>query len=449
MNIGNRFLQRIADLTVPDRVLVYPKWIIALFIVALLISIFVFGQPPLDSRGTFIGNDFVAFYTGAKLWMDGKSPNIYDLNTQKDFQHSLVNHLSKAHLVQKQYNKISPFINPPISILLYLPFAQGGYMFGLVLWWLFGFFCLGVSIYLMQKHIPGLNRWSLSKLLGMTVMFFPTLLWISYGQATTVILCIWSICYALLRLRREFWAGFVLSFLVFKPQLALGFAFPLILKMRIRALAGGIVGLGGWIALTYFVFPTESLTYLQQIGSILEILRNSGYPSWGIHSFYGFSNLAVYPIAPVFSKIVMIGLSLLGILFCITIWWKKDWDPKSDEWNTSLAISIPVCLLLAIQLYSYDLMLLLFPYFLIISQKRYHYNPDKYLDGGVVLAWTTLVYCSCFLSGYLVLVQQAFFRAIHQPQFGIQLSVIFMIGWCLALWRNQWLENKLETKQST
>ena len=160
------------------------------------------------------------------------------------------------------------------------------------------------------------------------------------------------------------------------------------------------------------------------------------YPTWGIHSFYGFANLIACPISSKLSVLITVVLSVLGILFCVGIWWKAEWAPDSDEWSTRLAVSIPICLLLAVQLFTYDLMLLLFPYFLIMSQKRYwNRNRNVYLDGGPVLAWTSLVYVSCFLSAYFVKAQQIFFKAFHIPQLGLQISVFCIIGWCWTVWK--------------
>jgi hypothetical protein len=401
------------------------------------VSIFIFSEPPLDSQGAFIGNDFVTFYTGASLWKNGQSEYLYDLKTQQAFQNSLVSHLPDSPVVRKKHQKILPFIHPPTSIFLCLPFAQWGYIKGLVLWWLFGFFCLGISIFLMRKHIPGLHRYSAGKLWGMTLVFFPTLSWVIYGQATAIILCLWILCYSLLRLKREFWAGFILSFLVFKPQLALAFALPLIVTFRFRALLGGIVGLGCWAGLTNLIFPEALFAYQNQIKTIFEILRHESYPFWQIHSFYGFANLIAYPVSSKLSVLISVALSVLGILFCVGIWWKAEWNPDSDEWNTRLAVSIPICLLLAVQLFTYDLMLLLFPYFLIMSQMRYwNRSRGDYLDGGPVLAWTSLVFVTCFLSAYFVKAQQIFFKAIHIPQLGLQISVFCIIGWCWAVWQH-------------
>lgn len=433
----NNALKKIANLSTPDRVLIYPKVIVILLFIAWPISIFGFGQPPLDSGGTFIGNDFVAFYTGVNLWQN-ESKKIYNFKTQQMFQFNLIKHLlSDKESAKNQNLPISPFINPPISILLYFPFSQEGYLDGLVLWWSFGFLTLGLSIHFMQKYIPGLDRWSRGKLWGMTIMFFPTLAWIMYGQATALILCIWVICYVLLRSKREFGAGLVLSCLVFKPQLGLALALPLIVRFRFRALLGGIAGLSWWALLTYWIFPDEFLAYRQQVNAIMELLRHKTYPTWGIHSFYGFSNLAIYPVAPKLSNIFTAILSILGIMACARIWWKADWSPGSEDWNTRLAVSIPLCLLLAIQLFTYDLMLLLFPYFLIISQMRYWSEQESYyLDGGPVLAWTSLVYCVCFFSGYFTKFIQELFQFANLPQIGFQLTTVCIIGWCWAVWQH-------------
>jgi hypothetical protein len=50
--------------------------------------------------------------------------------------------------------------------------------------------------------------------------------------------------------------------------------------------------------------------------------------------------------------------------------------------------------------------------------------------------WIHMVYGSCFLSAYFVKAQQIFFKAIHLPQLGLQISVFCIIGWCWAVWQH-------------
>ena len=436
MRFYKHFFTNVARLSTPDRVLVYPKLLLGITLSIWLIAVLFFGQFPLDFSGNFVGNDFVGFYTGAKLFQDGNPHDLYDFNKQKQFQDSLVAHLPDHPALEKRSNYTTLFINPPLSIFLYLPFSLGSYKTGLLLWWLFGFLCIGLSLKLMQRHIPGLKNWSGRQLWMMTLVFFPTLACFMYGQATSIILLIWTLCYMFVIKRQDFMAGFVLSLLFFKPQLAIGFVLVFIVSLRIKALIGGIVGLSCWLGVSYLIFPVQMLNYQLKAESILELLRAQSYPKWGIHSIFGFFNLTVYPYSAKLSDLLTIIFSVLICLFITSVWWGKKWDPDSEQWHSCLAVTLPLSLLIAIQLFTYDLMLLIFPFFIILGQYQLRAKDAyAYLDGGLVLAWTSVAYWGCFLSGHLTMIQLGILEKFNLPPIGVQLSVLCIVGWSMALWR--------------
>jgi hypothetical protein len=110
-------LERIARLCEPGRVRVYPRAVFAMFFALWIGSYALMRESAIvDGWGRFLGNDFMAFYTGAKLWMAG-APDLYDLDAQTSYQIAMAG---------RELGSVIPFISPPPALWLYLPFAQGG-----------------------------------------------------------------------------------------------------------------------------------------------------------------------------------------------------------------------------------------------------------------------------------------------------------------------------------
>ncbi len=430
-------LQFIANIVTQDRVTAYLKMGMLALVCLYAYITTQFVIQAMDTGNWFIGRDFIAFFTGVELWQQGQSVNLYDFEAQQQFQFDLTKHYNPGLDIKPESFGYSAFINPPISILLYWPFSQYGYYPGLILWLSFGGCCLLLGIHLLQRANGGLQVFSTQQLLVCALVFFPTHLWFGYGQATALIFCIWCACYYCLGQQRDLLAGLVLSLLIFKPQLALPLALPIILNRRYRVMVGGIIGVVGWLVISEYLFPGELSAYLSASGELLEWFRRDDYKIWQVHSVYGFANLLFYRMSPVTANITTAVLSLV-LLGCIArLWWKAEWQPGSADWNIRLALTAPLGMLLAMQLFSYDLMLLLFPFYLIIGQMEFWtQQKDKLLDNGPVLTWTTLVYIACILSSFGAEAMLKYTDSLSLGNFGVQFSTLCILGWCYALWRH-------------
>ena len=230
-------MKRIADLCTPERVRRYPAAIAAMFLAVWLAGFAFFGlDVQRDASGKFIGNDFVAFYTGGRSLIEGRTEALYDLSAQHRFQQSLTT------LPLKQ---TSPFISPPHATLFYAPFAAvGDYRLALLLWWAAGLICFVVSAIWARGAAPGLKARPLWQLLAVLGCAPPTLLWLGYGQATPFVFAIWSGAYALLTTGRPKAAGCALALLAFKPQLALGVVVVLIARREVARVGARGDGVG-------------------------------------------------------------------------------------------------------------------------------------------------------------------------------------------------------------
>lgn len=420
----NRVVTAIAALAVPERVRVYPLMLAGMFFVGWIATITWYGDDLLDMSDTFIGNDFVGFYTGATLWLTGQSDKLYDLQAQWQVQSSLTTGTPAG---------TCPYMNPPYGVLLYAPFAMGGYLQGLIGWWLAGLAAMVAALSIMRRATPALGEYSLARLSLMTLVFYPTLAWLSFGQATMFVLLIWAATFAALRSKHDFVAGLALSTLAFKPQLALPLTVAVIAGRRPRAIAGGAVGLALWGTLTAVWFADPFWRWLDQRGVLIEMLRSDSYPTWGIHSWFGFSNL-LFPSLPGVADALTIVLSLGTIAVVAALWFRTDWQPGTSRWDGAMAITMALVPLAGVHLFVYDLALLMIPFLIVLALPACR-RDDAYLDGDQVLGWTVAVYLACFFSSYLTLGQQSVAQSVGLPEVGVQVSVFMIVGWCFAVWR--------------
>ena len=265
----------------------------------------------------------------------------------------------------------------------------------------------------------------------MVILFPPTLAWFAYGQATPFILLIFTLSFALLRSGKDFMAGIVLGMLAFKPQLAIPLVLPIIINFRWSAIAGGIISGGMWVAIGFYLFPEQMIQYWHIKGNILTVISSQEFPFWGVHSLYGFVHLLLRGtwVEATSSALTFIFTAAL-MLFLLSQWYKEKWQPGTEQWDLLMAGTIVLGLCFAVHLYTYDLMLLLLPFFIIL---RVFEKFGSRLDNGPIFAATVVVYLCCLLSALLTKGRLALMKNLGFTPIGIQLSTIFMVIWAIVV----------------
>lgn len=383
------------------------------------------GPGLLDSFGHVIGGDFIAFFTGARFFVEGRLGELYSLESQRAFQASVTfPHVPRG---------IHPFINPPYAIALYLPYASFSYPIGLALWWLTGLGALAASALLLRNELRGLRRHRTLTLCLGAFLFFPTVSWLLYGQITPVTLLLYAATFALLRRGRDFAAGAVLGCLAYKPQLALTLALVLVVKGRVRAIAGGAVALASWTTLGLLLAPAAMIEYVRIGPRIFSLLRWEEYPRWGIHSFLGFSSLLFDGVSHPLAGALAVVLSAATLAVLLRYWWRRPWEPGSRGWDLAMSGTIALGLIISPHLFVYDLMLLLLPFAVLL----HHHAPSAgdALLPQPVFAWTVLLWMAAFLGSYLSLAQLEITRILGLPLIAFQASTVIALGWGVALLR--------------
>ncbi|WP_299380552.1 glycosyltransferase family 87 protein [uncultured Kiloniella sp.] len=381
----------------------------------------------VTGSGSVLGGDFLAFYTGGAFLNQDILQEIYSINSgllfpqQIDFQTSLIS---------KDLDGYAPFLNPPFMAFIYSPFAKLPYVYGFIIWQVCNFLVLLITVNLLRQELVFLQRFPLYKLIGCCFLFYPTLGWFMHAQATPIILLIYVLSYKYLRHDHDFKAGFCLGLIAFKPQLAIALAIVLILKWRWQALLGGILSVSLCLASGFIFLPDAMIAYMEVSPQFLDLLRSSNYPTWGIHSFFGFSVLLLDDISTFASNLSTYIASGCTILLLCFLWHKSAWKKDLNRWDLAMAITFIWGVLLSPHLYYYDLMLLLLPAAIIINSIE-----TGRTDSTTMLFWIAITWAVCFMSGFISIGQILMHDTYQIIAPTLQLSTPIIFLWGLSIFR--------------
>ena len=270
-------------------------------------------------------SDFPAFYSAARIWASGHNP--YDLEAQCSVQEPIrgVPCLPFAH---------PPVLLPLISLVSNEDFTASYYRWLLVL-------VLVTAVCILPLYCL-CAEWKLSV---QTILFFPIVVAITFGQDTPFILLGVLLWIWLLNSKREVLAGLALSIAVLKPQIAILLAVPLLFS-RPKAFAGFLLGT---VILGVYSFALVGLEGFRGALRIVEVMsQGRGY---GVNP-HAMQNAAALLVRSGLSAVWSWPVFVLGII-AISIYWKKKGTSLRE-----LSAGIIVALFTAPHLHFHDLSLM-------------------------------------------------------------------------------------------
>jgi len=419
-----RLVEAIVSWLTPKRLRVYPTAIAVLTLLTWMVSQAI-GPGLTDASYFNIGIDFQEFYMGGRFFLEDRMEDLYDFLAQQIYQQNLV--------APARQNTFHPFVYPPFSLVLYLPFALGDYLTGLYLWWGAGLLALTLSVSLLRQALFHPRAPSVLRLVLTSLLFYPTLAWFMYGQNTAFTLLLYALVFIWLRRKHDFAAGIAAGLLLYKPQLAIALGVVLLIKWRWRALLGIAVAGGVLVAIGFLISPAAMINFVRLIPR-LPLLERILDISWGINSFFGFSALLLDHIWQTGADLLAAGLTV-GSLIYLALWWRRiSWQPGTRVWDLGWAATFALGLLISPQLFFYDLMLLLLPLGIVWS---YYLDGrgDRPLDGGPLLAWTAVLYTTAFVGPPLSMAQLRLFTALGLPRMALQVGVPAIVAWAWVVSR--------------
>jgi alpha-1,2-mannosyltransferase len=312
---------------------------------AWLISILA-GQANKDIFGHFIGGDFIQFYAAGNTIEREESAHLYDFDYQRKIQEELTGSSYAASDPHYYY------INPPLFAVLFRPFSHLSFVSAFSLWSLLGLAGLWLAIRLLgikKPLIPFL--WSLT--------WIPVFASIPFGQNGLLSLLLLSLTFRLRQENKSSLAGFIASFMLFKPQLILGIILLWILDLRRewKALSGFAIGSALFTGISFWLLPQATSDYFSVARHILPNLTDiKGFPLWGMETIAVIWQLLLpnkYQWAATALTWILKGLGVAG--FCIL--WRRH---RENRW-LQFVLAIVLTFMLTPHAMIYDVGLLLIP----------------------------------------------------------------------------------------
>jgi Glycosyltransferase family 87 len=230
--------------------------------VMVALAVFWPGPDLISSRGYYVGQDFVNFWMGGKLALEGRVNEIYDREAYDS-------------IVKASFPPASGFLSfsyPPHSLPLLLALGLLPYGLALILWQ-----TLGLLLFLLVL-LAGSDRKEAIELLPFLILSPIVILVLTVGQASFFLA---ALLVGGLRLmpQRPITAGILLGVLTVKPQLGVLLPFALIMLRKWRpfaaavctalalgAVATALFGLGPWQDYFAHTLPFQQRVVTQMVG---------------------------------------------------------------------------------------------------------------------------------------------------------------------------------------
>ena len=316
-----------------ERLRAYPKILLVVFALAIL-SYVMASEGLQDPLGKPIGTYFSPFHAGARLALDGEAAAIYDP----------VRLLAAQQAAIPGTDDVFLWPQPPIILLLLLPFGLLPYVPGLIAWFAFGFGGYALALSRALGNRTGI--WA--------VLAFPGAI-VCALNSQTGLLTVALLAGALGQLeRRPLGAGLLFGLAGFRPEIAVVSCLALAAGARWRVLAAALATLGGLLLICFAAFGAAPwLAYRDSFPWLAEVLAEGWLPWFKLVSVYGSARLLGLDTTPAIALQGVAAVLALGAL----VWaWKR---PAAMELKG--AVLACVALLVSPLTFYYDLVLLALP----------------------------------------------------------------------------------------
>lgn len=341
------------------------------------------------SRGQF-GHDFLAFYSAGKLVRDDNAAALYDLDLLAAEQRQIA---SKARL--ELTAPIAPYWNPPHVALLFSALSELSFNSALLLWTVFGVFCLTTSALLLIAIVRDSTALRSEWLLVPAAMLVapPLIQALGHGQNTPLSLLLLTLTVLAWRAHEPIWAGLCCALLFYKPQLAAVMFVALSLTLGWRVWVGTFVGGLPQLLLTVTRLPGSLGDYFEHMGRNLHAIQFDQPYLWHRHvtlnGFFRFTFQGNGAGETHWWLTVASSLAALAIVSAIGwVWWRSRSELNNaavlDRFISLTILSMP---LLMPFYFDYDLLLLIIPAVLIANERLVN------RDSSPATSWLTVAGC--------------------------------------------------------
>jgi hypothetical protein len=371
-------------------------------------------------RWALAGADFRAFFTAGAIVRAGRADLLYDVAAQASLQSGA---LPPGH--------VSEWLLPPFAVWPFVALSALPFSAALALHLAIGVVLVAVALGWLERELGGPSWRAMA---WAAVAYYPTLQWFVDGQLTAVAFVALTGAFVCLRRGNEALAGVFVGCLAYKPQLALGLVVALVGARRLRAIGTALATGVGWWIVSYATLAGATWDYVERAGKFASWLRQDGYPTAGLHGLFQAGALLLDGVSPAAGTIAGTLLTAIALGSLVALWAREPWRPGHPGWDRRMAATLALSLIASPHLFSYDLMLLLLPFFVV-----WRSYPDgtrgRPLDGGPLLVTSALVWALGLLGPVLTVAQQTLTRWMFGRPLALQIGVVAVVTWAAVVFR--------------
>ena len=330
-------------------------WISISILFAILFVLEVFVVHQFLTSQVAGANDFYSRWHGARaLLLEGRNP--YGLDVTEEIQPVI-------GIDPEQVGR-GGFNYPLHVIFFFWPLVYLSYDWTQAVWWtVVLWLAIASTIVLLQWLDAKPKPRQLLTFLLVALTFYPITRSIFLGQFTIHVLFFLSLALLLLKNRRDFWAGIILSAASIKPQMLI-LVIPWLLiwavtQKRWRFIQGLLLGGAVFLAASMALMPRWPLAFLEDTHRYRQF--SGGYTSLELLVSY------LWPKAP---DLIWQTLATLLIVIMLGAWWKNWKDESGDTFSRALLWTIIVQILVTFQTGTTNQVLLLISLLVWINSAR-------------------------------------------------------------------------------
>jgi hypothetical protein len=361
--------------------------------------------------------DFIIFYTGAQIINDGKSKELFKVETQNAYQ-------AKFDVPQLEWPL--PFNHAPYELFLFFPLAHLSFPVAHAVW-------SGVSLIFLIIILQILLRYTHSQhgfFIGAAVLaWFPTMETLRLGQDSIMSTLLLLAVFVNLKRQRDGWSGVFLALGLYKPQLVLPMAGVLLVARRWKCLATFSITGVTLAGISVVVVGWQGVADLM---SILRLMENYSYIIFpaNMPNIRGLSHLMFHAgtlelISVPTTVIISFGLYTLCLYF-----WRGNFDALDPGFDLKFSLVVVTTVLIGYHLYPHDLFPLTLPLILFFRGV----NSGAITDGTLIKAFFFLLII------FFIPVVPRYLIQIHLLGWGALLNLALYIILSLAIFHRKPLQ---------
>jgi glycosyl transferase family 87 len=307
--------------------------------------------------------DFIIFYTGAQIINDGRSQELFKIETQNAYQ-------AKFNVPQLEWPL--PFNHAPYELFVFLPLGHFSYPVAHGIWSGLNLILLVIMLGRLLPYVNSPHNFFIGASL---FAWFPTMEAFRLGQDSILSTALLLAVFVALKRKRDGWAGFFLALGLYKPQLVLPMAGVFLVARRWRSLA--VFSTSGVI----LVSISLGMVGWQGIFDLISILKSMGKYSWIINpaNMPNIRGLLYDWLQPGSLEWLTSATTVVtsAVLYAVCLYfWRGEFNVLDRDFDLKFALTIVTTLLISYHLYSHDLfpltlsLILIFGY--ISSERAIH-----------------------------------------------------------------------------